>query len=243
MTEVLPDLCLRRRQNQTWEYSGIDSREHCVNLEHFLQYPWPINYCYNSRGFRDDEWPNTLEDLQQAVWCIGDSFTVGIGVPFEHTWFRILQKHTGLRCINISLDGASNDWIARRGVQILQEIQPRYMILHWSYVERREKPTGEHDEDRRDQQVKYSEKENVANMHHNISTVETHKAETLLIHSVIPRFSEYQSTRDLVFRHHVDPARTVPYFDVQDWARDHHHYDKQTAEHFVQQLTNILKNK
>ena len=243
MNNILPDLCLYRRQNQTWKYSGIDSREHCVDLEHFLNYPWPIDYRYNSRGFRDDEWPLDQAELQDAIWCLGDSFTVGIGVPLEHTWFKILQRKTNRRCINVSLDGGSNDWMARRGVEILKNIRPRHMVIHWSYVERREKSQGQHDEDRRDQQVKYEEAENVKNMQHNIDLIEQNAGTTTVVHSTIPRFSEYNSTQNLVFRHHVDSTRVIDYFDVIDWARDHHHYDRITAEHFVEQILKILNTK
>jgi hypothetical protein len=76
--------------------------------------------------------------LQRAVWCIGDSFTVGIGSPVEHTWSRILESTAGLRTINISMDGASNNWIARKTVEILQQITPQKIVIHWSYTPRRE---------------------------------------------------------------------------------------------------------
>ena len=36
------------------------------------------------------------------------------------------------------MDGASNAWIARKTVDILTEINPKYIILHWSYLHRRE---------------------------------------------------------------------------------------------------------
>ena len=240
MNNVLPDLVLRRRQHQVWTHSGIDSPEHCVDLDHFLAYPWPIEYRYNSRGFRDAEWPDSVQELQQAVWCLGDSFTAGIGVPIEHTWFQCLERQLAQRCINISLDGASNDWIARRGSEILNTVQPRAMVVHWSYVERRELDNAEADEERRHQSVYFSELENVENLRSNIARLESTAGVTKLIHSVIPGFSQYPATQKMIFDHLVPTERRVEYFTVQDWARDHHHYDIKTARAFATKILDLL---
>ena len=135
---ILPDLIIPTRINQRWQYSGIDSLERCYNKKHFLEFPYLIDYQYNSRGFRDAEWPESLQELQEAVWCIGDSFTVGVGQPLDHIWPQVLSRRLQTRTINISMDGASNDWICRRARQIQTEIAPRCMIVMWSYTHRRE---------------------------------------------------------------------------------------------------------
>jgi hypothetical protein len=135
---ILPDFILSGRVNQRWQYSGIDSPADCLNKTHFEQYPHCVSYQYNSRGFRDLEWPNSIDELKQSIWCVGDSFTVGIGSPIEHTWPWLLQKQTGTRTINVSMDGASNNWIARKTIDILQKINPHCVIIHWSYLGRRE---------------------------------------------------------------------------------------------------------
>jgi hypothetical protein len=137
---ILPDLILPSRANQKWDTSGIDSIECCFNKQHFLDYPHTVDYQYNSRGFRDSEWPDSFDDLQNAIWCIGDSFTVGIGSPYAFTWSQVLSKATNRRCINISMDGASNTWIARRAHQIIQDVNPTHIVVLWSYIHRRESP-------------------------------------------------------------------------------------------------------
>ena len=131
----LPDLVLPSRVNQTWQYSGMDSPELCANLEHFQRYPHHITYQYNSRGFRDSEWPH---DFDSAIWCIGDSFTVGLGLPQDHTWPHQLSKKLQQSTINISMDGASNQWIARRVQDIMSDVAPQSIIIQWSYLHRRE---------------------------------------------------------------------------------------------------------
>lgn len=136
---ILSDFVLSKRANQCYEFSGIDSPEHCLDSMHFENYPHPITYQYNSRGFRDSEWPCSIEELQQCIWCLGDSFTVGIGSPLAHTWPAQLTKHVDQRIINVSMDGASNEWLARKTSDIMQSIAPKLIIIHWSYTHRREK--------------------------------------------------------------------------------------------------------
>jgi len=135
---ILPNLILPSRINQCWEYSGLDSPEHCQDKKHFKKYPHTILYQYNSRGFRDQEWPESTEELKNSIWCLGDSFTVGLGSPLEHTWPWLLQKQTGRRVINVSMDGASNNWIARRAKLIQNIINPKNIVIMWSYLHRRE---------------------------------------------------------------------------------------------------------
>jgi hypothetical protein len=147
---ILPDFVLPSRINQCWEYSGMDSPTNCLDKTHFKQYPHAISYHYNSRGFRDQEWPESSEDLKTAIWCVGDSFTVGLGSPVEHTWPWLLQKQTGQRIINVSMDGASNNWIARQVKQIQDTVAPKTIVIMWSYLHRRESSNNlTSDEERR----------------------------------------------------------------------------------------------
>jgi hypothetical protein len=137
---ILPDLILPSRANQRWKCSGIDSLDECRDREHFQNYPYPIEYVYNSRGFRDTEWPTSLKELQEAVWCFGDSFTVGIGQPLEHIWPNVLAQRINKRTINVSMDGASNSWICRRALDIVNTISPKTIVIMWSYLSRQESP-------------------------------------------------------------------------------------------------------
>jgi len=135
---ILPDFVLTSRANQICLYNGLDSIEQCPDKKHFESYPHDITYNFNSRGYRDQEWPTTLNELQNAIWCVGDSFTVGVGSPLTHTWPNILQQATQRRTINVSLDGASNMWIARKSRRIIEIVRPKNLIIHWSYISRRE---------------------------------------------------------------------------------------------------------
>ena len=140
---ILPRTKIISRQYEESLNSGIDCYEHCINKHHYVNYPHTVTYSYNSRGFRDQEWPNRLVDLKKSIWCVGDSFTSGIGMPYHHTWPQVLSKRTGQRTINVSLDGASNNWIGRQAKMILDEITPEIIIVHWSFSHRREKNIDE----------------------------------------------------------------------------------------------------
>lgn len=135
---ILPDLVLSTRANQHWQFSGMDSLENCIDKKHFKSYPYAVDYDYNSRGFRDSEWPEDIDQLTHAIWCVGDSFTEGLGSPAEHAWPFLLQNQTNMKTINVSMDGASNDWISRRSCDIINTIRPKKLIIHWSYTHRRE---------------------------------------------------------------------------------------------------------
>jgi hypothetical protein len=161
---MLPNLILKSRINRQWTESGLDSRSQCLDKDHFNQYPYSVFYNYNSRGFRDSEWPESMEELKNSVWCIGDSFTVGIGSPLEHTWAYAVSQKLNKRIINVSMDGASNNWISRIASNIYKEIKPDYMVVMWSYTHRRERE--DHllsDENRRIFSLKTTDSENVEN--------------------------------------------------------------------------------
>jgi hypothetical protein len=189
---ILPNFILHSRKNKSWNESGIDSFDECRDREHFKTFPHPVIYQYNSRGFRDTEWPSTLEELQDCVWCVGDSFTVGIGSPAEHMWSNILQSKINKRCINVSMDGASNKWIARKVIEILKIIQPKLLITHWSYINRDELANDAlTDEDRRVKDISdtISLNQLIKNNCEIIQEVETHKNQCKIIHSFIPSLS------------------------------------------------------
>jgi hypothetical protein len=162
---LLPELYLSRKANQHWNETGIDTIKWCRDREHFLSYPHKVEYHYNSRGFRDAEWPDDMLELKEAVWCIGDSFTVGLGSPVEFTWPQRLSVAINKRTINVSMDGASNEWIARIAQHIISAVDPKKIVIMWSYTHRREHSnTLLSDEDRRIQFIKTTVQEDLDNL-------------------------------------------------------------------------------
>ena len=190
---ILPDFVLPSRVNQHSKYSGLDSPDLCLDKKHFNSYPYTIDYLYNSRGYRDQEWPTQLNQLKDALWCIGDSFTVGLGSPVEHTWCYILQQQTGQRTINVSMDGASNDWIARCVSLIQKEIDPKNIIVMWSYVHRREHKNPNLDSEQR--RLHFDKSDNLQDLR-NLESCMAMIAHSRIIHLAIPEYApneDYQS--------------------------------------------------
>jgi hypothetical protein len=190
---ILPDLVLPSRVNRHWLYSGIDSPDLCLNKEYFRSYPHDIDYIYNSRGFRDEEWPLEDKNLQSAVWCVGDSFTVGLGQPFRHIWPQILADRLGQRTINVSMDGASNDWIFRRTMNIINTVNPKYLVVMWSYTHRAEDTRSYlSDEDRR---LLTSKKNHDKDFRRWLDYVNFLKqAPCIVIQSAIPKFDSLEAS-------------------------------------------------
>jgi hypothetical protein len=277
------------RSNERSLYSGIDCYEHAYDKEHFLNYPHEIAYNYNSRGFRDQEWPESFEELQNSIWCIGDSFTAGVGVPREHTWPYLLNKATSIRTINVSLDGASNNWMARHAQMILTEIKPKFMVIHWSFSHRREmnlyqlidplwkefyqairdpqwpdcnselqvdhlpepirnevKSNVKFDSytdqidtesDRRVYETDSTPEQDLANTQQCIdAVVDVTPKDTVVVHSFIPKWHNKQYALNFYNCPAVDPINPV------DLGRDGYHYDIDTAQLFVDQLSIHFKS-
>jgi hypothetical protein len=228
-TVILPDVALTGRANQTWVFSGTDTFKQCLDQQHFSSYPHRISYVYNSRGFRDCEWPTTVDELSNAVWCFGDSFTVGVGSPLEFTWPQVLQHQLQRRCINVSMDGASNEWISKTAVKIIKEIRPKAVVVMWSYLHRRELPDTEmSDEDRRVHFSNTSELEDLANFQtcYNKLIDLCSLSHTHGIHAIIPN-AYNESAADFINQHEI---LSVPQLD---YARDYHHFDLKTSQYFV----------
>jgi hypothetical protein len=192
---ILPDFVLPSRVNQTWRYSGMDSLELCGDKKHFESYPYTVTYQHNSRGFRDSEWPNTTEELQSAIWCVGDSFTVGLGSPIEHTWPWLLSAKTSQRVINISMDGASNNWIARCAAVIQKEIGPKNIAIMWSYVHRREHENQNlNSEQRRLNSIRSNHLEDLLNLKDCLAIINHNNTIQLAIPEYRTNVVDYQST-------------------------------------------------
>ena len=241
---------------------GIDSVEHCWNKLHFKNYSKNVIYKFNQMGYRDEEWPNTLNN---DIWAVGDSFTLGLGQPFEETWVNIVQKKINQRVINVSMNGASNDWIARRTQFILDNCNPAVILIQWSYTHRREdKNTALDDEDRANHFSKDLETElelltqlsnteqldrlmlldnlDIENCLQNIMSI-SNKHNIKIIHSFVPEFFNPQtdpnvSIYSVLTTHHIN---FFPAQEQVDFARDGFHYDIKTATQYADKYVEQLQ--
>jgi len=220
-----------RNQKITLNELGTDSLTECGNKDHFLNYKKKITYKFNEYGYRDDEWPSDLSDV---IWCVGDSATMGVGQPFEETWPQILQKKISKRCLNISSGGCSNDTMRVRAQFIHENFKPKTMIIMWSFISRRRIEDKDMQYDKKD----FGVKSNILNFLRNFEKV--NKLPIKIIHSIIPNELNELSNDDRI-KYLIDKKtkKSIVYFQILDYARDHHHFDIKTSE----LVTNLMIEK
>lgn len=99
-------------------------------------YSYPIqdfDYSFNSWGFRGPEYTQHLGKTVNI--CLGDSFTVNLGGPIEHSWCSQLAEYFDIPTLNLGIDGAGNDMfpiVCQRACEIfdVQNIFVMYSYLH-----------------------------------------------------------------------------------------------------------------
>ena len=203
--------------------SGIDCPELCLDKEHFQNYPKKILYKYNTNGFRDHEWPTDLSDV---IWCVGDSFTVGVGQPFEETWPNLLQKKSNKRCLNLGEDGCSNDTMALRIKEICKLHNPKLIVVMWSYLARRRRNNKDIDHDKND----FGDDMDLVNFSKNFKIA--NESSTNILNLLIPfAFDGIDSLKE--------KYKDLIIIPQLDYARDRHHFDIMTSYY----VTELIKRK
>ena len=216
--------------------SGIDSAEHCKNKKHFLNYTKEISYRYNSKGFRDHEWP---ADMDNVIWCLGDSFTVGIGQPFQETWPQVLEQKAKIRCINLGENGCSNDTLCLRLKHLVKTHNPKNVVIMWSYFSRRRINGIDVHYDRKD----FGDEKDLENFAENFIAVDKIKSD--IIHLIIPFafIGDIKIFESLICKKFKfitkEQFDKIIHFKQLDYARDYHHFDIKTS----QLISNLILKK
>lgn len=98
----------KRLRNKTFEPPfGVDTPADCLLGEDYW-HAYPIrnyNYVYNSWGFRDHDFEQHVG--KEVNICIGDSDTVNIAGPVDHSWPRQLGQYFDIPTLNFGIDGLS----------------------------------------------------------------------------------------------------------------------------------------
>lgn len=235
-------LKLKDKSNSRSEFIGMDHYNICRDKNHFKNYKKKISYEYNFQGFRDNEWPL---DLKNKVWCLGDSYTVGIGQPFEETWPVLLEKKIGERCINIGEDGCSNDLMAARAKYIIDTYHPKKIIIMWSYFWRRYvNGVNIHYEPYK----RETSKNDIENFMKNFLIA--NNCSTPVINLILPNcfitdlstefnvnLKKKQNVKRILKKLNSHPAITdIIEIEQIDYARDGHHFDILTCEKIVDDI-------
>jgi len=94
-----------------------------------------FDYKFNSWGFRGNEYTDLIG--KPVNICLGDSFTVNVGAPIEHSWCSQLAKHTELPCVNLGIDGAGNDAIKLIYNRACNVFDVQYTFVMYSFFHRK----------------------------------------------------------------------------------------------------------
>ena len=127
----------KRSSNYHNKFSGMDTPgKNNRSSRDFWEYPvQDFDYQFNSWGFRGKEYD---QYVGQAVnICLGDSFTVNVGEPVEHSWVSQLAEHFDIPTVNLGMDGAGNDAIKlvyNRACEVF-DVQDTFVM--YSYLHRR----------------------------------------------------------------------------------------------------------
>ncbi len=89
-----------------------------------------ITYTWNQHGFRSDEF---VEDGRDSILVVGDSWTIGMGVPVEHSWPNLLRDKIdpNFKIYNLSMAAASNDYIVRALYKTIDILKPKAVFVLW----------------------------------------------------------------------------------------------------------------
>ena len=239
-------LQVKDRINLKLNYIDMDNITGCLDKTHFNNYKKSVYYQYNSRGFRDSEWP---ADIENKIWCVGDSFTVGIGQPYEETWPQILERRVGERCIKINEAGCSNDLMSLR-IEQIKKFNPKCIVVMWSYFWRR---WIDNKNVHFDINTREAPKDDLKNFLKNLQSANNNSPCKILnyvipdcmIESTIYRWKhnllgiKNKKNVNKLIAYHYPGSKFPVVSEVEqiDYARDGHHFDVLTCERIV---ANIL---
>ena len=207
---------------------GLDSIDQCLDKSYFKKYPYTISYQFNEIGFRDIPISGYLKN---SIIVIGDSFTVGLGLPLELTYPKQLEKIVNNQVLNFGLNGASNDWICRKLHTILQYFNPAAIIVHYTFTHRRELDKQDWFDDERTlcPKDRVNEIADCENWLQNHSKIKDLTKNIPTIYSSIPNW-----------HHNANYDNVIKIPKMLDFARDKFHYGEKTCSAFADELSKLL---
>jgi hypothetical protein len=218
-----------RYENLVCSELGHDSPKHAGRR--FFDHE-PVEYEFNAWGFRTHSFDKLNSN---SILVFGDSYTLGLGENINNCYTSVMEQQLGCPVFNISLNGASNDWIARRVQNMLSQVQPRAVVVHYTFTHRRELDNASwYDDERTLCEPTHTSAENFDNWQQNFNKIVSAVGQQPLIHSFIPKW------HDVKVDYSNMPGTVLLPLEPLDRARDGFHYGVKTHQLLGQQLTNLL---
>ena len=211
--------------NKKMQSYGLDTLidiERRNKLDIFENYPYKVDYQFNSRGFRDREWPANLQD---SLWVIGDSHVLGLGVPERLLFTRLLEEITGKKVINLGSYSAFNIWISLSCESILNEIQPKNLIVAWTHLSKRIRP---------DEPFSYS-KDNLTHFHKCVNMIIRASKNCNVIQMCSPNILEKDD-----INYFLKYKKFIGLVDQIDYARDGFHIGVETHRQIANDISILV---
>jgi hypothetical protein len=92
-----------------------------------------ITYVGNKDGYREKEWHKINWD--NCIVYIGDSASYGLGIPLNHSIPKLIEKATGIECVNMCIPGASSELMISIICSLMDKVNIKHVIVNhpsWS---------------------------------------------------------------------------------------------------------------
>jgi hypothetical protein len=188
-------------------------------------------YKFNNVGLRDSDWTENIEDFQKGIFAIGDSGSIGMGIPYDYVWTTIVEKNLNLRVYKLMrIEGCNVSWIFNNTKDILERVKPKLCVIQWTYAWRNnlKKKEFSWNPDKQDEEI-------LLNL---IKRVEELKGNTKIYHIIV----EEIFTRQLLKQIKKLPINAL-YLDetkVVDHARDNIHYGVNTHKNVADNIAKYI---
>jgi len=128
------------KPSSTVNFYDLDNKqlylENCNQLgKDWVWFDTPIEYSFNSHGYRMKEFCDI--DYDNYIAVLGCSFSFGLGLPLEETFAYKISRELNCDLVNAAITGSSNKSIVQNLFRVLAfEKRPKQVIINWTYIGR-----------------------------------------------------------------------------------------------------------
>ena len=244
--EYLPNFKWHTRRNRIYKYFGLDDPRTTKNKDTFNDYEGPeIYYDFNSRGFRDEEWPVDIEEAKNAIWIVGDSHTFGMGLPVEHTIRLLLQEQMNMKVFDVSIDATLPPHRSRIAKRIITELEPKYLVMQWGYIWRYKRKYRTLAQEVRNKIFEKQEEHIVPDFLKIFDRVNNVETNTKIVHTFLPGFAGFngvleKKTFEEIPQFHNPKQPALFEAKLLDKSRDDWHMGYETHKWYTNIIEELL---